>query len=77
MAGVTKIDVVRPLNTSGGLKAKGHRVGAAGVSQIHEVVKQLRCKAEEGRRVKNSKHGIAVDFGGFGNNVVTTIYSKM
>jgi acetyl-CoA C-acetyltransferase len=74
--GVTKIDGKLPINTSGGLKAKGHPVGATGVSQIHELVKQLRGEAEKGRQVKNPKHGLAVNFGGFGNNVVTTICSK-
>ena len=65
-----------PINTSGGLKSKGHPVGATGVSQIHELVKQLRGEAEEGRRVPDPKHGLAVNFGGFGNNIVTTICSK-
>ena len=74
--GVTKIDGKLPINTSGGLKAKGHPVGATGVSQIHELVKQLRGEAEKGRQVKNPKHGLAVNFGGFSNNVVTTICSK-
>jgi acetyl-CoA C-acetyltransferase len=74
--GVTRIDGRLPINTSGGLKAKGHPVGATGVSQVHELVKQLRGEAEEGRQVKNPKHGLAVNFGGFGNNVVTTICSK-
>ncbi len=76
LEGVTSIDGRLPLNTSGGLKAKGHPVGATGVSQIFELVKQLRGEAEEGRQVKNPKHGMAVNFGGFGNNVVTTICSK-
>ncbi len=74
--GVTKVDGKLPINTSGGLKAKGHPVGATGVSQIHELVKQLRGEAEKGRQVPNPKHGLAVNFGGFGNNVVTTICSK-
>lgn len=77
VAGETRIDGSRPLNTSGGLKAKGHPVGATGVSQIHELVKQLRGNAEAGRQVENPKHGMAVNFGGFGNNVVTTICSRM
>jgi acetyl-CoA C-acetyltransferase len=63
-------------NTSGGLKAKGHPLGATGVSQVFELVKQLRGEAEEGRQVKNPRYGLAVNFGGFGNNVVTTICSK-
>jgi acetyl-CoA C-acetyltransferase len=74
--GVTRIDGALPINTSGGLKAKGHPVGATGVSQVHELVKQLREEAEEGRQVKNPRHGMAVNFGGFGNNVVTTICSR-
>jgi acetyl-CoA C-acetyltransferase len=74
--GMTRIDGKLPINTSGGLKAKGHPLGATGVSQIFELVKQLRGEAEEGRQVKNPKHGLAVNFGGFGNNVVTTICSK-
>jgi len=74
--GVTRINGSLPINTSGGLKAKGHPVGATGVSQVYELVKQLRGEAEKGRQVKNPKHGMAVNFGGFGNNVVTTICSK-
>jgi len=74
--GITSIDGSLPINTSGGLKAKGHPLGATGVSQIYELVKQLRGEAEKGRQVKNPKHGLSVNFGGFGNNVVTTICSK-
>ena len=74
--GVTRIDGRLPINTSGGLKAKGHPLGATGVSQVFELVKQLRGEAEEGRQVNSPKHGLAVNFGGFGNNVVTTICSK-
>ena len=74
--GVTAIDGAKPLNTSGGLKSKGHPVGATGVSQVFELVKQLREQGEEGRQVKNPKHGMAVNFGGFGNNVVAIICSK-
>jgi acetyl-CoA C-acetyltransferase len=65
-----------PINTSGGLKAKGHPVGATGVSQVVELVRQLRGEAEPGRQVKDPKYGMAVNFGGFGNNVITTILAK-
>jgi acetyl-CoA C-acetyltransferase len=74
--GETEIGGRIPINTSGGLKAKGHPVGATGVSQIVELVRQLRGEAEEGRQVKDPKYGMAVNFGGFGNNVVTTILAK-
>lgn len=74
--GETEIGGRIPINTSGGLKAKGHPVGATGVSQVVELVRQLRGEAEEGRQVKDPKYGMAVNFGGFGNNVVTTILAK-
>ena len=74
--GETEIGGRIPINTSGGLKAKGHPVGATGVSQVVELVRQLRGEAEEGRQVKDAKYGMAVNFGGFGNNVVTTILAK-
>jgi acetyl-CoA C-acetyltransferase len=65
-----------PINTSGGLKSKGHPVGATGVSQAVELVRQLRGEAEEGRQVRDPKYGMAVNFGGFGNNVVAMIFAK-
>ncbi|HUW41043.1 MAG TPA: acetyl-CoA acetyltransferase [Rectinemataceae bacterium] len=72
----TDIDGRLPINPSGGLKAKGHPVGGTGVSQVFELVRQLRGEAEEGRQVKDPKYGMAVNFGGFGNNVITTILAK-
>lgn len=73
--GETKIGGRLPINASGGLKAKGHPVGATGVSQIAELVFQLRGEAGK-RQVKDAKHGFALNFGGFGNNVVATILSR-
>ena len=73
--GDTKIGGRIPINTSGGLKAKGHPLGATGVSQIVELVRQLRGEAE-GRQVQGAKVGLAVNFGGFGNNVVATILTN-
>ena len=61
-----------PVNTSGGLKAKGHPLGATGVSQIIEVVRQLRGEAGA-RQVHGARAGLCVNFGGFGNNVVATV----
>ncbi|MFL0246183.1 thiolase C-terminal domain-containing protein [Candidatus Clostridium stratigraminis] len=73
--GETRVGGKIPINTSGGLKAKGHPLGATGVSQIVEIVKQLRGEAA-GRQVEGAKAGLAVNFGGFGNNVVATILVK-
>ena len=74
--GDTDLNGRLPINTSGGLKAKGHPVGATGVSQVVELVRQLRGVAEKGRQIKDPRYGMAVNFGGFGNNVVTIICAK-
>lgn len=72
--GETKLGGRIPINTSGGLKAKGHPLGATGVSQVVEIIRQLRGEAG-GRQVEGAKAGLAVNFGGFGNNVVATIFT--
>ncbi len=74
--GETRLDGRLPINTSGGLKSKGHPVGGTGVSQVVELVRQLRGEAEAGRQVKDPKYGMSVNFGGFGNNVVAVICAK-
>jgi acetyl-CoA C-acetyltransferase len=73
--GDTKVGGKIPINTSGGLKAKGHPLGATGVSQIVELTRQLRGEAE-GRQVQGAKNALAINFGGFGNNVVATILTR-
>lgn len=60
------------VNTSGGLKAKGYPVGAAGVSQIVEVFQQLTGKAD-GRQVKDPKYGLAQSVGGTGSAVTVSV----
>jgi acetyl-CoA C-acetyltransferase len=52
-----------PVNTSGGLKSKGHPVGATGVAQIVEITEQLRGASGE-RQVKGAKRGLAQNMGG-------------
>jgi acetyl-CoA C-acetyltransferase len=64
-----------PINPSGGLKAKGHPVGATGIGQAHEIVTQLRGEAKK-RQVKDAKIGFTCNFGGFGNNVVCLTFSR-
>lgn len=73
--GATKLGGKLPINPSGGLKAKGHPVGATGVAQAHEIVLQLRGDAGK-RQVKNAKVGFTCNFGGFGNNVVCLTFEK-
>lgn len=60
------------VNTSGGLKAAGHPVGATGVKQIGEIFLQLTKQAEK-RQVKNVKYGLAHNVGGSGGTAVVTI----
>jgi acetyl-CoA C-acetyltransferase len=73
--GETGIGGKIPINTSGGLKAKGHPVGATGVGQAHEIALQLRGDAEE-RQVKDAKIGFTCNFGGFGNNVICLTFIR-
>ncbi len=61
-----------PINTSGGLKSKGHPVGATGVAQIHEIVQQLRGNAGK-RQLENPKTGLAQNMGGTGGSSVVHI----
>lgn len=60
------------VNTSGGLKARGHPAGATGVAQIVEITEQLRGRAD-GRQVKNAKYGLAQSVGGTGSAVTVSI----
>jgi acetyl-CoA C-acetyltransferase len=73
--GGTAITGELPINPSGGLKAKGHPVGATGVAQLVELVWQLRGEAGE-RQVKGAKSAFACNFGGFGNNVVASVLRR-
>ena len=72
LEGRTARDGDLPVNTSGGLKSKGHPVGATGVAQVMEVVKQLRGEAGE-RQVKDAKRGLTQNMGGSGGSAVVHI----
>ena len=61
-----------PVNTSGGLKSKGHPVGATGTAQIHELYLQLTDQADR-RQVKDAKIGLAHNLGGSGATGVVHI----
>ena len=73
--GIFEIDGEIPVNTSGGLKARGHPVGGTGIYQIYEIVEQLRGKAAR-RQVEDAKTGLCVNFGGFGDNVIVSILKR-
>lgn len=70
----TSLEGKFPINPSGGLKSKGHPVGATGVAQIIEVYKQLTGQAENGRQIpKSPKIGMAQNMGGSGASSVVHI----
>ena len=64
-----------PVATRGGLKARGHPVGATGVYQIIEVVQQLRGDCGE-TQVSRNTFGMAQNIGGSGSNVITHILTR-
>jgi acetyl-CoA C-acetyltransferase len=74
IAGESALDGAFPINPSGGLKSKGHPVGATGVAQIVEIYKQLTGQAENGRQIKGSpKVAMAQNMGGTGASSVVHI----
>jgi acetyl-CoA C-acetyltransferase len=73
--GRTRIGGDLPINASGGLKARGHPVGATGVAQMVELIWQLRGEAG-GRQVADAATGFSINFGGFGNNVVAFVVRR-
>jgi acetyl-CoA C-acetyltransferase len=72
---ITYLEGKIPVNTSGGLKAKGHPVGATGVAQVIEIVKQLRGEAGK-RQVKDPRIGMAQNMGGSGGSAVAHIFER-
>ncbi len=65
-----------PVATLGGLKARGHPVGATGLYQIVEVIQQLRGNAGQ-TQVTNPEFGMAQNIGGSGSNIVTHIFQRL
>jgi acetyl-CoA C-acetyltransferase len=74
--GQTYIGGLIPVNVDGGLKAKGHPIGATGVSMIAELTKRLRQQVERGRQapIKNGM-ALAHNIGGTGHYAFVTILS--
>jgi len=74
-SGAINVNGKIPVATMGGLKARGHPVGATGLYQIAEVVQQLRGQAGETQVVRNT-FGMAQNIGGSGSNIVTHILKR-
>jgi len=75
--GATRLDGPKPINTSGGLKCKGHPVGATGVSQMVEIWSQLRGTAGD-RQIPNPnlRIGATHNLGGTGGTCTLTIFER-
>ncbi|KPK58746.1 MAG: acetyl-CoA acetyltransferase [Gemmatimonas sp. SG8_38_2] len=71
--GFTALGGCIPVNTSGGLKSKGHPVGATGIAQTIEIFRQLRGEAGA-RQVENARIGLAQNMGGSGASSVVHIF---
>jgi acetyl-CoA acetyltransferase len=74
--GVTRLEGELPINPSGGLKARGHPVGASGLAQIVEIVWQLRRQVDSRRQVPRATVGLAQSTGGLANNNFVTILER-
>jgi acetyl-CoA C-acetyltransferase len=64
------------INPSGGLKAKGHPIGATGAGQVYEIVRQLRGEVESERQVLNARVGMTDTLGGDGATLVDIILQR-
>jgi hypothetical protein len=74
--GSTSLEGEFPVNPSGGLKARGHPVGASGLAQIVELVWQIRHEVEKPRQVPQANIALAQSTGGLANNNFVTIVER-
>jgi acetyl-CoA acetyltransferase len=74
--GITHLRGRLPINPSGGLKARGHPVGASGLAQLVEIIYQLRGEAGKERQLEKAEIGLAQSIGGLGNNNLVTILER-
>ncbi|MGB9627449.1 MAG: thiolase C-terminal domain-containing protein [Thermodesulfobacteriota bacterium] len=74
--GMTELKGKLPINPSGGLKSRGHPVGASGLAQLVEIVYQLRGEAGEERQMERAEIGLAQSIGGLGNNNFVIILER-
>lgn len=75
-SGETALTGSIPVNTSGGLKAKGHPVGSSGTGQAYEVFTQLTGKVSPSRMVKNARVALTHSMGGAGVSVQVHLFSR-
>ncbi|MEM4715320.1 MAG: hypothetical protein QXW85_04280, partial [Candidatus Nitrosocaldus sp.] len=74
--GITRLGGDLPINPSGGLKSKGHPIGATGVGQVVEVYEQLLGRAGE-RQVKGAEIALTHNFGATGASCAVHIFRRV
>lgn len=74
--GVTARNGAHPINTSGGLKSKGHPVGASGVGQVIEMFKQMRCEAGPRQVAGDVSVGLTHNVGATGTTCVVHLFER-
>ncbi len=75
-SGLTALSGKMPVNPSGGLKSKGHPVGATGVAQVYEIVNQLRGNSDK-RQIKDAHWALAQNMGGTGASSLVHIFERL
>jgi acetyl-CoA C-acetyltransferase len=74
--GATRLTGEIPVNPSGGLKSKGHPIGATGVGQVVEVFDQFTGRAGE-RTVKDAEIALTHNFGATGASAAVHLFRKV
>jgi acetyl-CoA C-acetyltransferase len=74
--GVTSRGGEIPINPSGGLKSKGHPIGATGIGQVVEVFEQFTGKAGE-RTIKDAELALTHNFGATGASAAVHIFKRV
>lgn len=77
MDGLTHIDGPFPINPSGGLKSRGHPVGASGLAQIVETIRQMRGEVDSKCQVGKTDIALTHSIGGIGNNNFVVILERV
>ncbi len=73
--GLSSMEGEIPVNLSGGLKAKGHPIGATGTGQVYEIFNQLRKTVQKpARQVKDAEIGLTHNVGGSGGTAAVTVF---
>jgi len=75
-SGATRLGGRSPINVSGGLKSRGHPLGASGVAQVCEVVTHLRGEAGA-RQVEGARRGLTQSMAGTGTSALVHIFETV